>query len=108
MPTLNKLLIVFWLIIPTTYLSGQIVEISPSGASGDDELTITYDASQGTGGLTGASSVYIHSGVVTTDPHGTDWEYVVGNWGSDDGIGQMTQVAGETDLWEITLTPREH
>ena len=108
MPTLNKLLIVFWLIIPTTYLSGQIVEISPSGASGDDELTITYDASQGTGGLTGASSVYIHSGVVTTDPHGTDWEYVVGNWGSDDGIGQMTQVAGETDLWEITLTPREY
>jgi hypothetical protein len=55
--------------------------------------------------LQGAAKVYMHSGVVTTGADGQSWEYVVGNWGQDDSIGEMTPVAGETDKWEIILSP---
>ena len=85
---------------------GQIVSLSPVFPEADGtETTLTFDATQGTAGLVGASTVYMHSGVVTTGPDGTGFEYVVGNWGQDDGIGQMTKVEGETDKWQITFTP---
>lgn len=90
------------------YANAQLISITPSDATGDDELTLVFDASEATGGLTGASKVYMHSGVVTSAPDGTDWEYVIGNWGQDDGIGEMAPVDGEEGKWQITLTPREY
>jgi glycosidase len=83
----------------------QIVTIDPATAGKDDSVTINYNAALGTGGLEGAQKVYIHTGVVTASPTGTNWEYVIGNWGINDGIGEMTKVEGENDLWEITLSP---
>jgi hypothetical protein len=32
----------------------------------------------------------------------------VGNWGQDDGIGQMTKVPGEANKWEVSITPRNY
>ena len=75
-----------------------LVPIS-SGIDGVDSLQIQYDATQGVTGLIGASQVYFHSGIQTV-PFG-GWEYTVGNWGANDGIGEMTQVG--TDLWQITI-----
>lgn len=65
-------------------------------------LTITYDASQSGANCQplGQSTMYMHSGAGTSSPT-AGWEYVVGNWGQDDGIGQMT--SSGTDTWEITL-----
>ncbi|MFT7434468.1 MAG: glycosidase [Psychromonas sp.] len=86
-------------------LSAQIVKILPLEASANQELELIYDAKQGTKGLVGATSVYMHSGVVIDRPDGTAWESVVGNWGKDDGIGKMIKVDGETDVWSIKLSP---
>ncbi len=61
---------------------------------------IVYDATQGTTGLAGASKVYMHSGAGIVA--GQAWTYVVGNWGQDDGIGEMTQDG--VNSWMITLT----
>jgi 1,4-alpha-glucan branching enzyme len=83
----------------------QIVKITPSTASVNDKITIFFDATQGTGGLVGASSVYMHSGLVTEGPEGTAWQHVQGNWGQDDGVGKMSKVEGEENLWQITLSP---
>jgi hypothetical protein len=80
-----------------------IVTLSPALPTADEPLTITYDASKGVSGLQGASKVYMHSGVVLSGPEGTNWTNVVGNWGQDDGLGEMTPVAGEPDKWQITL-----
>ena len=107
MQKMNKYISFLCFYLLATFSFSQIVRISPTEATSEDEITIVFDATQGAGGLVGANSVYMHSGVVTT-PEGTEWEYVVGNWGADDGIGQMTAVNGETDLWEITLTPRNY
>lgn len=68
-------------------------------------LTITYDATQGTSTLQGAAKVYIHSGGndVAGPLDGTTWNYTVGNWGADDGIGEMTSLTN--DVWTITIDP---
>ena len=70
-------------------------------SSAGDSLTIRYDASQGIGDLEGANKVYMHSGLAF-QAQGA-WNNVVGNWGQDDGIGEMQQV-GET-IWTITINP---
>ena len=86
-------------------VQAQIVKIEPSNATAEQEIKVIYDATQGTAGLVGESSVYMHSGVITSGPNGEDWEFVKGNWGQDDGIGKMTKVSGSDNLWEITLSP---
>lgn len=104
-----KVFIISFFIFAATLTQAQIVTISPASATGDDDITIVYDASQGTGGLIGASKVYMHSGIVTDSPSGTDWQNVVGNWGNDDGVGLMTKVDGADDLWEISIgKPRDY
>ena len=68
-------------------------------------LTINYDASIGVSGLTAASQVYLHSGAndVAGPLDGSTWNYVVGNWGNADGIGEMTNVGN--NQWTITFDP---
>ncbi len=105
MKTHLKPLLLLLLSLISTLGYGQIVRIEPSDAKPDDEVKVIYDASEGTGGLVGATKVYMHSGVITSGPDGIAWQYVIGNWGQDDGIGEMTKVAGEDNLWEITLSP---
>lgn len=80
-----------------------IVTLTPAVPTADEPVTITYDASLGTSGLQGASKVYMHSGVVLSDASGTTWSNAIGNWGQDDGVGQMTPVPGQPDKWQITL-----
>ncbi|MEM9340192.1 MAG: alpha-amylase family glycosyl hydrolase [Bacteroidota bacterium] len=93
----------------------QVVTVTPDDFDADTEIRLTFDATKadgaGTSGLVGSPKVYLHSGVVLTDtdsPTGADWSNIVGNYGEDDGIGEMTRVPDSTDLWEITLTPRNY
>lgn len=86
-------------------LPAQMVYLDPSNAGADEEVTLIFDASEGNGELVGAEKVYVHHGVVLSGPDGTDWNNVIGNWGLDDGVGEMMPVAGETDKWEITFSP---
>ena len=67
----------------------------------EDSLRITYDASMGVSGLSGAAKVYMHSGLETTPFAG--WEFTTGNWGLDDSLGLMTNIGG--DIWQITIEP---
>jgi hypothetical protein len=82
--------------------NGNPITLTPitTGTDGEDSLRITYNASQGVTGLVGASEVYFHSAIQTI-PFSPDWEYTVGNWGDDDGLGEMTAVGN--NVWEITI-----
>lgn len=102
---MKQLIALFTLLISFYSLTGQMVTLEPAGAGADEEVTVIFDASEGNGELMGADKVYIHHGVVLSGPDGTDWNYVIGNWGQDDGVGEMTKVPGEDDLWEITFSP---
>ena len=80
-----------------------VVELNPNVLVSpyNDSLTITYDATQGVSGLMGSGKVYMHSAIELHPLAG--WQYVTGNWGTDDGIGQMDSIG--IDLWQITINP---
>ena len=77
-----------------------IVTLTPSLPKDTESVTITFDASQTA--LAGEAKVYLHAGVATQMINPKAFDHVIGNWGQDDGIGQMTMAS--TDQWEITLT----
>ena len=88
-----------------TGVYGQMITLSPANAGPEGSVVITFNAAEGNGELIGATKVYMHHGVITDSPSGTAWKYVKGNWGADDGVGLMTKVQGESDMWQITLGP---
>ncbi|MEL6656427.1 MAG: alpha-amylase family glycosyl hydrolase [Bacteroidota bacterium] len=94
-----------FLLLAAGVLSAQYVVLTPPGVGEDEAATLIFDASAGNGELAGADKVYMHHGVVTDAPDGTAWQYVIGNWGQDDGIGEMTPVDGEPNKWQISFTP---
>ncbi|MBI1182732.1 DUF4961 domain-containing protein [bacterium] len=100
-----KHFIVLLLSLLSFQLSAQIVSLNPATAGPDDAVTLVFDAAAGNAELQGAEKVYVHHGVVTDKADGTSWQYVKGNWGKDDGVGQMTKVAGEDNKWQISFTP---
>jgi hypothetical protein len=85
------------------------VRIDPPNFTADTEITMTFNARKGNQELVGAEKVYMHSStglLDTQQPWDNAWNNVVGNWGQDDGVGEMTPIGD--DLWQITLTPRNY
>jgi len=71
----------------------------------DDDVTITFDATQGNGTLAGVSPVYAHMGVITNQSNSpSDWKYVKTAWGVADPIGAMTNAGA--NLWTKTFNIR--
>jgi len=69
----------------------QIITSDPALPGQDDIITIFYDSNLGNGELIGVSPVYMHTGVITSNSTSpTDWQHVVGNWGSADAQVLMT------------------
>ena len=99
------IILILLFILTSLTINAQIIKLTPTGAGPEDAASIVFDATQGNGALAGANKVYAHHGVVTDGPNGTSWQYVIGNWGKDDGIGLMKKLDGETDKWELTFEP---
>jgi 1,4-alpha-glucan branching enzyme len=93
--------------MPACFAPSAVVTTNPVDFTADTQVKITFDASQASGNLTNAAKVYMHSGVVLSSRTGTTWGNTIGTWGADNGVGQMTKVAGTTK-WEITITPRTY
>lgn len=84
-------------------LCAQIITLNPVSASGEDAVTLIFDASKGNAELKNTDQVYVHMGVIIDKPDGTTWKYVQGNWGKDDGIGKMTNIGN--NKWSIAMNP---
>ena len=100
----KKLLpIVLFLLSFATYAQ---VTISPFPFAIDDSITITVDANSSAtdcNGFSNPGKVYLHSGV---GPDSNPWTHVIGNWGADDGVGEMTSNGDGT--WSITFVPETY
>jgi 1,4-alpha-glucan branching enzyme len=100
--------ITFFLFLFFSIITFSQVTITPSNFDINESITISVNASSTNtdcNGLSNLSKLYIHSGVGTdVNPWGTE---VVGNWGSDDGVGEMT-FNSSNSLWEITFTPKTY
>jgi len=86
---------------PSFYFS-QILDITPSFPTQQDQVTIVYDATQGNGALTGQAEVYCHTGLITQASSGpSSWQHVQGNWGAADPNVLMTSLGN--NLFEIII-----
>lgn len=102
---MKKILLNFLLLLPLVALAQ--VTTNPSPIVVDQSLTITVDINStetDCNGFSNPSKVYAHLGVGNEND-----EYsiaVVGNWGQDDGVGEMTDNGNGT--WSITFTPNTY
>ena len=86
------------------------VTTSPEFPVETNKVTITFDATKGTGGLKDfTGDVYAHTGVITDKSTGTsDWKYVKTNWGVNTAETKLTRVSTNTYTLEITPTIRDY
>ncbi|WP_234408525.1 Ig-like domain-containing protein [Marinilabilia salmonicolor] len=89
----------------TTWVSAQVVSTQPAIPVEGSEIVVTFDATQGTGGLEDyTGDVYAHTGVITSESTGdSDWKYVVADWGVNVEKAKLTRVAENT--YELAITP---
>ena len=72
----------------------------PVGYAG--EVTITYDATKGSGGMVGATKCYAHTGLITADSKNTgDWKNVIGSWR---GATQPQLTALGDNKWQLVIS----
>ncbi|MEN0003900.1 MAG: alpha-amylase family glycosyl hydrolase [Bacteroidota bacterium] len=94
-------------LLSTTMLYGQLITTDPIFPRVTDEVTITFDATQGTGGLADCNcDVYVHTGIITnqsTSP--SDWKNVQTSWGVANASWRMTPVPGEPNKYTYTISP---
>ena len=81
---------------------GQIITTDPVFPSACDVITITYDATEGNGDLTGYVPIYAHTGVITNLSGPGEWRYVQGEWGTADASVIMNPLGN--NLHEITIS----
>jgi 1,4-alpha-glucan branching enzyme len=102
---MKKILLNFLLLLP--FIGIAQVTTNPSPILIDESVTITVDLNSSDtdcNGISNPTKVYAHLGVGNdSDEYGIA---VVGNWGQDDGIGEMTNNGDGT--WSITFTPNTY
>ncbi|MGB3546074.1 MAG: alpha-amylase family glycosyl hydrolase [Saprospiraceae bacterium] len=93
------------LLLNASVLTAQIVTTSPTLPLVDEAVTITFDATQGTGGLADCGcDVYVHTGVFT-DQSPTEWTNVVTMWAVTNPAWRMTPVPGQPNKYTYTIGP---
>lgn len=84
----------------------QVITTIPTFPNENDIVTIFYHSDQGNGALDGVIPIYAHTGVITSNSTSdTDWQHVVGNWGTSDPEVLMTYVS--TNLHKIEIDIQE-
>jgi glycosidase len=99
------LLLVFLLVQAA---QAQVVTWSPAYPTHNEPVTITFDATKGTGGLANLNEpIYAHTGVLTNlSTTDSDWKYVKADWKVNTPAALMTSLGN--NLYRITITPRTY
>ncbi|MEM6377713.1 MAG: alpha-amylase family glycosyl hydrolase [Bacteroidota bacterium] len=90
-----------------TALEAQILTVDPVFPTVNDEVTIFFDATEGTGGLANCNcDVYLHTGVITTESsNDSDWKNVITSWGVANDAWKLSPVPGQPNLYSYTIGP---
>ena len=94
----------FFLLLAFFSLSPASAQVTclPVFPNQDDNVTITFDATQGNAALLGVSPVYAHLGVITTQSQSaSDWKFVATTWAVNNTAAQMSSAG--TNLWTKTF-----
>ena len=83
------------------------ITIDPNPFEVNQSVTITVDINSSDtncNSISNPDSVYMHAGI---GDDSSPWGYsVIGNWGQDDGVGQMSDNGDGT--WSITIVPEDY
>ena len=103
----NVLLICFSFLFISTSTVAQVIWTEPAFPTDNEEITVYFDATEGTGGLAGCNcDVYVHSGLITSNSNSpSDWKYVFTQWGQTNPDWKMDPVAGEPDVYSWVISP---
>ena len=97
--------ILLWLTLQTTVAFAQVIVTAPAFPTDGEAVTITFDATQGNGGLANyTGDVYAHTGVITNLSSGiSDWKYVKTNWGQNTAETKLTALGNH--LYSLQIAP---
>ncbi len=86
-------------------LFGQVIVSDPFFSTINDDIIITFDASQGNQALKDfTGDIYAHTGLITTSSsNGGDWKYVKTSWGENTPETKLTKIS--TNIYELKITP---
>lgn len=101
---IHRILLSLFISLPVTVISQAVVSLNPPFPSGNNPVTLTFDASQGNAGLVDLPAgqiVYAHMGLTINN---SNWQFVVGNWGAVDARVAMTRV-GTSNIYTLELQP---
>ncbi|WP_052343202.1 alpha-amylase family glycosyl hydrolase [Saccharicrinis fermentans] len=93
----------------TLFVRAQVVTSDPTIPLESDEVTITFYADEGSGGLEDyTGEVYAHTGVITDkSSSGSDWKYA-STWGDNDEKYKLTRITTNTYTLSISPSIREY
>ncbi|WP_207434358.1 alpha-amylase family glycosyl hydrolase [Sabulibacter ruber] len=108
MKTTLRLLSLLLALLLVQAVEAQVVTWTPSFPVDNEPITITFDATKGTGGLANHSGpVYAHTGVLTNlSVSDSDWRYVKAPWSTNVPEALMESLGN--NRYHITLTPRTY
>jgi glycosidase len=90
----------------------QVVTADPVFPVASGSVVITFHADAGDMGLkdyTGTSRIYAHTGVITDQStSGSDWKYVIADWGVFLAKARLTQTGANTYILSIGPSIREY
>jgi 1,4-alpha-glucan branching enzyme len=95
--TCSRLFLLFAVLFSATHPLSILAQITvaPTFPTVDDNVTITYDATQGNAALVGASPIYTHTGVVTdASTSASDWKYTKYPWTTNAADNVMAVLGG--------------
>lgn len=85
----------------------QVLTATPAFPNVNNQVTVTFDATQGNGGLANCNcDVYVHTGVITSaSTSSSDWKYVTTTWGQANALWRMTPVPNQPNKYTYTIGP---
>ena len=105
MKKLLVLLILKIFIFPS-FIYAQVISYEPEFPTILDTVTIYYDASQGNAVLAGISSVYAHTGVLTSmSLNEDDWKLKIAPWPKGDSILEMENIGN--NIHKFVIYPKD-
>ena len=102
---MKRCLIFLVVFLSGIFVNAQLVTTEPPLPVVSGPVTVTFNASLGSGGLAGyTGDVYAHTGVITQySSGGSDWKYVKTGWGENTPETKLTRIG--QDLYSLAITP---
>lgn len=94
-----------WAMLHHITTVAQVIVTTPAFPTDNQPITITFDATQGSGGLASyTGDVYAHTGVITNlSSSNSDWKYVKTNWGQNTAETKLTSLGNH--LYSLQINP---